>query len=258
MNSGLGPTLTLIVAGILWLAYLAPSLRDRAETRAVERNARRIAATTQDLGIRPLTPMSQMSTRELKEHRRELERLARVTERRSHRIDRDAVFAAAPEIAARHRRTKLLLTLTIIGAAIGAGFAGYLAAWGYLVLAIGFGLLGVVGLIAVNTAEITLTRPTARAKRTVKHVAVDETWTPIRTPPVHSSIPEGAGLIVTPETEKAIAARERAAQIREQAARATQPGVAADPRFTEPAIETETETTGTFDINAALRARRAN
>jgi hypothetical protein len=87
---------------------------------------------------------------------------------------------------------------------------------------------------------------------------VDDTWTPVRTPPVHSSIPEGAGLIVTPETEKAIAARERAARIREQAARATQPGVAADPRFTEPAIETEAETTGTFDINAALRARRAN
>ena len=258
MDSGLGPTLTLIAAGILWLVYLAPSLRDRAETRSVERNARRIAATTQDLGIRPLTPMSQMSTREIVEHRRELERLARVTERRNHRLERDAVFAAAPKIAARHRRTKLVLTLAILLSAVGAGVAGYFAAWAYLVLAVGFGLLGIVGLIAVNTAEIPADRPVQRTARSQKPLVVDDTWTPVRTPPAHSSIPEGAGLIVTPETEKAIAARERAARIREQAARATQPGVAADPRFTELAIETEAETTGTFDINAALRARRAN
>jgi hypothetical protein len=75
---------------------------------------------------------------------------------------------------------------------------------------------------------------------------------------VHQSIPDGAGLIVTDEHAKAVAARERASRIREQAARASQPGAAADPRFTEPAIETEVEATGTFDINAALRARRAN
>lgn len=258
MDSGLGPTLTLIAAGILWLVYLAPSLRDRAETRSVERNVRRIAATTQDLGIRPLNPISQMSTREIVEQRRELERLARVTERRTHRRERDAVFAAAPKIAARHRRRKLALSLTILVSVGGAVVAGYFSAWAYLVLAVGFGLLGIVGLIAVNTAEISLERPARQSPRTEKPVVVDDTWTPVRTPPAHSSIPEGAGLIVTPETEKAIAARERAARIREQAARATQPGVAADPRFTEPVIETETETTGTFDINAALRARRAN
>jgi hypothetical protein len=85
----------------------------------------------------------------------------------------------------------------------------------------------------------------------------DETWTPVRTPPVHRSIPEGAGLIVTDEQVKAVAARERAARIRQQAARASEPGVAADPRFTEPAMPADDET-GTIDITAALRARRAN
>ena len=258
MESGLGPTLTFIVGGLLWLVYLAPSLRDRHESRTIERNARRISATTQDLGIRSRTPMNEMSTRELVEHRRELERLARATDRNAERAQRQAVFAASPTMAARHRTMKLWLTLAIVISTVGAGFAYYFVAWSSLVLAAGFGLLALIGLVAVNTAGAPVAKPVAARTRFVDAVEVDETWTPIRTPPVHRSIPDGAGLIVTDEHAKAIAARERAARIREQAARASQPGVAADPRFTEPAIETEVETTGTFDISAALRARRAN
>ena len=258
MESGLGPTLTFIVGGLLWLVYLAPSLRDRHESRTIERNARRINATTQDLGIRSRTPMNEMSTRELVEHRRELERLARATDRNAERAQRQAVFAASPTVAARHRTMKLWLTFAIVISTVGAGFAFYFAAWSSLALAAGFGLLALIGLVAVNTAGAPVAKPVAARKRVVDTVDVDETWTPIRTPPVHRSIPDGAGLIVTDEHAKAIAARERASRIREQAARASQPGVAADPRFTEPAIETEVETTGTFDISAALRARRAN
>jgi hypothetical protein len=258
VDSGLGPTVTLIVGGLLWLVYLAPSLRDRHESRTIERSARRISATTQDLGIRSRTPMNEMSTRELVEHRRELERLARATDRHEERAQRQAVFAASPTIAARHRTMKLLLTLAIVVSAAGAGFAFYLAAWSYLVLASGFALLAAIGLVAVNTAGVPAAKPVATRTHVAQPVLVDETWTPIRTPPVHRSIPDGAGLIVTEEHAKAIAARERAARIREQAARASQPGVAADPRFTEPAIDTDAETTGTIDISAALRARRAN
>ena len=258
MESGLGPTLTFIVGGLLWLVYLAPSLRDRHESRTIERNARRISATTQDLGIRSRTPMNEMSTRELVEHRRELERLARATDRNEERAQRQAVFAASPTVAARHRTMKLWLTLAIVISTVGAGFAFYFAAWSSLALAAGFGLLALIGLVAVNTAGAPVAKPVAARRRVVDTADVDETWTPIRTPPVHRSIPDGAGLIVTDEHAKAIAARERASRIREQAARASQPGVAADPRFTEPAIETEVETTGTFDISAALRARRAN
>jgi len=258
VESGLGPTVTLIVGGLLWLVYLAPSLRDRHESRTIERNARRISATTQDLGIRSRTPMNEMSTRELVEHRRELERLARATDRQAERARRQAVFATSPKVAARHRAMKLLLTLVIVVSTVGAGFAFYLAAWSYLVLAAGFGLLALIGLVAVNTAGVPATKPVVARTRAVDTADVDETWTPIRTPPVHQSIPDGAGLIVTDEHAKAIAARERASRIREQAARASQPGVAADPRFTEPAIDIDAETTGTFDISAALRARRAN
>jgi hypothetical protein len=257
VNSGLVPTLTILVGALLWLVYLAPSLRERAETRAIERDARRIVATTQDLGIRPSTPMTEMSTRELALHRRELERLAKSTERHAEQTRRREVFAQSPSVAARHRVMKITLSLVVLLSLVGAGVAVSLVAWSYLVLAIGFALLGVIGLIAVNTADVAPATPVARPKAAPVPVAKPETWTPIRTPPVHNSIPEGAGLIVTDEHAKAIAARERAARIREQAARtAQQPEVAPDPRFTEPAIDTET--TGTFDINAALRARRAN
>jgi hypothetical protein len=258
VDSGIGSTLTLIVGGLLWLVYLAPSMRDRHESRTIERNARRISATTQDLGIRSRTPMNEMSTRELIEHRRELERLARAKDRHAGRTQRQEVFAASPTLAARHRTMKLSLTLVIAVSTAGSGTAFFFAAWSFLALGAGFALLSVIGLVAVNTADAPVAKPATATKRAAATVTVDEMWTPIRTPPVHRSIPDGAGLIVTDEHAKAIAARERAARIREQAARASQPGVAADPRFTEPAIETDTETTGTFDISAALRARRAN
>lgn len=258
VNSGLGPTLTIIVGGLLWLLFLAPNLRDRAETRTIERDARRIAATTQDLGIVPKTSLSAMTAREIAMHRRELERLARSDERHHQRSERRAVFAAAPEIAARHRLLKLALSIGMFVSLAGTGTAAYLAAWSYLVLSIGFGLLAVIGLIAVNTNDV---RPAQRQARSASvaqpDVTATETWTPIRTPPVHSSIPAGAGLIVNPEHDKAIAARERAARIREQAARASQPGVAADPRFTEPTAPA-TEEIASIDITAALRARRAH
>lgn len=257
MNSGLGATLTIIVGGLLWLLYLAPHLRDRAETRTIERDARRIAATTQELGIFPATPMSQMSAREIAMHRRELERLARSNERHLDISRRRAVLAASPSLAARHRTMKLALSLGVLASIGGAGTAAYFAAWSYLVVAVGVGLLAVIGLVAVNTADVQppqrVTRPTP-ASRTA--VAPDDTWTPIRTPPAHRSVPEGAGLIVTDEQVKALAARERAARIRQQAARATEPGVAPDPRFVEPAAPAAE--TGTIDITAALRARRAN
>jgi hypothetical protein len=257
VNSGLGPTLTIIVGGLLWLLYLAPNLRDRAETRTIERDARRIAATTQELGIVPKSSMSEMTAREIAMHRRELERLSRANDRHHQRSERRAVFAAAPEIAARHRLLKLALSIGLLVALAGAGTAAFLAAWSYLVLSVGFGLLAVIGLIAVNTTDV---RPAQRQARPVQVAQLDvttETWTPIRTPPAHSSIPAGAGLIINPEHDKAIAARERAARIREQAARASQPGVAADPRFTEPATPV-TEEIASIDITAALRARRAN
>jgi hypothetical protein len=258
VNSGLGPTLTIIVGAILWLVYLAPNLRDRAETRTIERDARRIAATTQELGIVPKTSMSEMTAREIAMHRRELERLSRANDRHHQRSERRAVFAATPEIAARHRLLKLALSIGLLVSLAGAGTAAFLAAWSYLVLSVGFGLLAVIGLIAVNTTDV---RPAQRQARPAQVVQPDviatETWTPIRTPPAHSSIPAGAGLIINPEHDKAIAARERAARIREQAARASQPGVAADPRFTEPATPV-TEEIASIDITAALRARRAN
>ncbi len=258
VNSGLGPTLTLIVGGLLWLLYLAPNLRDRAETRNIERDARRIAATTQELGIVPKTPLSLMSAREIAQHRREMERLARTNDRHHRRGERRTLLDASPRLAARYRALKLALSMCVVVSIGGAGAAAYFTAWSYLVLAAGCALLSVVGLIAVNTSDVRPPRRATRPSPTRRTVAVaDDTWTPIRTPLEHRSVPEGAGLIVTEEQVKAVAARERAARIREQAARAAEPGVAADPRFTEPATPA-TEETGTIDITAALRARRAN
>jgi hypothetical protein len=103
--------MTLIVGGLLWLVYLAPSLRERHEARTIERNARRISATTQDLGIRSRTPMNEMSTRELVEHRRELERLARTKDRHVERAHREAVAFLVKAPAQHARAVRVNITL---------------------------------------------------------------------------------------------------------------------------------------------------
>ncbi|MEY4313129.1 MAG: hypothetical protein RLZZ319_638 [Actinomycetota bacterium] len=268
VNSGLGPTLTFIVAGLLWLVYLAPGLRDRHEERMVERNARRINATSETLGIRPSTPLREMSTQEIVLHRREMERLARMTERQSRDAERREIYAAAPRAAEQFRSVKLGLTALIVATILtGVGF-GLNANWAYVAIAGGVAVLAVIGLVSVNSAPVRASAPVrTAAPRPARNPKPDATWTPVRVPPVRTPMPEGAGLIVTDDHAKAVAARERAERIRQQAALAAasegRVTAAPDPRFTEPvapaapAASTDADT-GSFDINAALRARRAN
>jgi hypothetical protein len=265
VNSGLGPTLTFLVAGLLWLIYLAPSIRERHEEKTIERNARRITATSESLGIRPNVPLREMSTQEIVLHRREMERLAKLTVRQSRDAERTAVFAAAPRSAERFRSAKLGLTVVIVATILTAIGFGLSANWAYVAITSGIAVLATIALVSLNAAPVRAsTRVSASVPRPSREPKANNSWTPVRVPPVRTAMPEGAGLIVSDERAKAIAARERAERIRQQAALAAaaegRTVAAPDPRFAEPVAPAATAEpeTGTFDINAALRARRAN
>lgn len=260
--------MTFIVAGILWLVYLAPGLRERHEDKTIERNARRINATSEAIGIRPSVPLREMSTQEIVLHRRELEKLARLGEKQTRDAEQRALAAAAPKVAVRFRSLKLGLTLVIVAALATAIGFGIVASWAYVALAGGVSVLAILGLVMLNTAPVRASAPVrSAAPRPARNTKPDATWTPVRVPPVRNTVPAGAGLIVSDDHAKAVAARERAERIRQQAALAAasegRVTAAPDPRFTEPvapaapAASTDADT-GTFDINAALRARRAN
>lgn len=263
VESGLGPTLTFIVAGLLWLIYLAPGLRTRHEEKTLERNARRIALTSESIGVRSATPLREMTTQEIIIHRRELERLARTAERQSRRADERELRVRAPAISARRRLARLTFSLVTFVAAAVAVVYGLSGDWPFVALSTGLSLLGVIALIAVNTAPLPVATTTTAPPRQRVEPEPKPTWTPVRVPPVHHAMPDGAGLIVSDEVTKAIAARERAERIRLQAELAARvEGRAAltpDPRFTEPTPPaTDEMAPNTIDINAALRARRAN
>jgi hypothetical protein len=265
VNSGLGPTLTFLVAGLLWLVYLAPGIRERHEEKTIERNARRINATSDALGIRPNVPLREMSTQEIVLHRREMERLARLTERQMRDVERRELFAAAPRSAERFRSAKLGLTVILVATILTAIGFGLSTNWGYVAITGGIAVLAIIGLVSLNSAPVRVsTRVPAPVQRQSREPEANSSWTPIRVPPVRTAMPEGAGLIVSDERAKAIAARERAERIRQQAALAAAAEgrtiATPDPRFTEPVAPAATAEpeTGNFDINAALRARRAN
>ena len=232
MGSGIGTTLTFIVAGVLWLAYLVPALRRNREDIAAEKNSKQIqqalntiVATT--TGARPTAI----------------------------RRPRPTEYTAEPVVSARNRSIKLGLSALALIAGITTGIFGFAGEWLATMISLGVLGLSLVGLVLVNGA-----RPETETEQRVRRYTglpdVDDTWTPIRTPKVHRSIPEGAGLIVDDESIRRAEESDRAARIREQAARVvaeTEPAI--DPRFAE--FGPVTDEVAAVDINAALRARRA-
>lgn len=258
MGSGLGTTLTLIIAGVLWLVYLAPALRRNREFEATQKNAVRINQALRAFAQTTHAPdeiVTELSNREALIRQRERERIDRERERALRAQVRAEAHIDDAQLAARHRSVKLGLSAVGLIAFIATGVFGFTGQWTPTLVSLGLVGVSAVGLVILNGSAGAVTVE-QRAPRFTGLPEVDDTWTPVRTPKVHRSVPEGAGLIVTPETERKVDEAERAARIREQAARvAAQAEPTIDPRFAE--LGLNTEEVPAVDINAALRARRA-
>ena len=255
MDGGIGPTLTLVLAGVLWLVYLAPSMRRKREFESTEKNTIRIQQALRAAAQTTNTPdeiVTEISNREALVRQRERERLEKYRDAEL----RLSVRWEAGSAPVRATRTLKLLVTVVAGIALVAAVAfGIGAVWVGTVVAILVAGIAIVSLVVINGSASAVDSRPARKRSNVQDI--DPSWTPVRPPTVRkAAMPEGAGLIVTDETEREVAASERAARIREQAvAAASSPEVAPDSRFTE--LGYETGSTAPIDINAALRARRA-
>lgn len=254
----MGTTLALIIAGILWLVYLAPAIRRNREYESTQRNAIRINQALRAFAQTTETPaeiQTELSHREALIRQRERERIEREQERALRAQVRAETYANTPEQPARKRSVKLSLSVLALAALVATGVFGFSGQWTPTIVALVVCGVAAVGLVLVNSGTDAI-EARVQGPRFTGLPEVDETWTPQRVPKVHRSVPEGAGLIVTPETEQKVEAAERVARIREQAARAaatSEPVI--DPRFAE--LGLATEEVPVVDINAALRARRA-
>ena len=254
MDSGLGPTLTLIVAGVLWLVYLAPSLRRKREFDATEKNAIRIQQALRAIAQTTETPdeiVTELSNRDSLVRQRERERLERQHER-----DVRAQVRGESAIPATWNSRSLKLGISALGLAglIATGVFGFAGSW--IATIVSLAIVGIAGVALVLLNGAGTQHGVQAAPRYTGLPEVDDTWTPIRTPKIHRSVPEGAGLIVTPETVQKVEAEDHAARVREQEvreARTMRPVV--DPRFAD--LGVVAEDAPPVDINAALRARRA-
>jgi len=274
---GLGTTATFIVAGLLWLFYFVPGFRERREYEHTRR-----ALELLNGEVRPLRGgrVEELTPKEIIARAKQVEHDARLAERGDYARERLVLQSADPEFFGRIRRAKLGVTLIAFGG-ITASVIGSIL--GILFLAIiGFGVMVVsgVGLVSLNNARPQVNRlaTAPKMKRTAPGQPTVNTWVPNRTPKPHRGVPEGAGLINTPENERAVAARERAARLAAQAALAAQtadatgststssPAAIIDPRFAAASPSTPERVQATpanpnetqeIDITAALRARRA-
>ena len=222
MDSGLGTTLTLIIAGVLWLAYLAPALRRNREFEATQKNAIRINQALRAVAMTTETPdeiVTELSTREAQIRQRERERIEREQERALRAQVRSEANAGGHVLTARGRSIKLGLTVLGLVSIVAIGAFGFAGEWVPTLVSLGALGLSAVGLVVLNGSNVRVDER-ARAPRYTGLPEVDDTWTPIRTPKVHRSIPEGAGLIVTPETVRKVEEADLAARIREHLAAA--------------------------------------
>lgn len=255
MDGGIGPTLTLVLAGVLWLLYLAPSMRRQREFESTEKNTIRIQQALRAVAQTTNTPdeiVTEISNREALVRQRERERIARRREAELRNSVRGELSGGMPPSM---RSIKLVISAVALVSLVSATIFGFGAMWLGTIVSLGVTGFALATLVLVNgSARAGETRV---SRRTSNVQPADDSWTPVRPPKVRvAPVPESAGLIVTAEAEREIAARERAARIREQAAAAAvAPEAAPDSRFTE--LGYETGSTAPIDINAALRARRA-
>lgn len=245
---GIGSSVIIALAALLWLVYLVPTWLRRREYLATERNAVRLQQTLRIMAETAEVPdqvRAETSARSaaLQERvlRKEQQRAAAVAEAQAAALAREAARRLAetqPAIAAdvavgssasrRLRRSRAITSIFLLIAfvASGIGIAQFMAVGSWALLAAGVivtvGALAMLGqMAAVSTARAELarslrTRPAVVVKKQsisvpVPQAAVQTTWTPVPVPkPLY---------MARPQVERAvIASLEAAAELRQATA----------------------------------------
>ena len=182
--AGLGTSLVLIVAVVLWVAYLVPVWTRKREYLATERNAIRlqqtlrimaesaespeevrIEADARTIAVQQKAVAKEARLKQAMEHAKAVAR-ARELDEQIKAVEREVRAAVRSTVsrAQRLRRTRLACFALVL-VAIGAMVAGALVPGLQVLLALGAAvvLLGVVGLVAVNASSARMRRVASSA-----------------------------------------------------------------------------------------------
>lgn len=177
--AGLGTSLVLLVAVVLWIAYLVPVWTRKREYLATERNAIRLQQTLRIMAESAEAPEEvriEADARTIAVHQRAVAKEARLQQALEHAkavarareldeqikaVEREVRAAVKSSVsrAQRLRRTRLAcFALVVLG--IAAVVAGALVPGLQVLLAVGaaVAVLGVVGLVAVNASSTRMRR----------------------------------------------------------------------------------------------------
>ena len=244
---GVGSSVIITLAAVLWLAYLVPTWLRRREYLATERNALRLQQTLRIMAETSEVPQpvrAESTARNVAQQERvlkkQLQRTAAIAEAQDAAVARAAARRLAetqPAIAAdvaagssasrRLRRSRRTTSVILFAALVGTGLgvAQFLASATWMLLALGVavtvGSIGMLGQMAsVGRARAELARSlrsrpamvvTAARVIVAPTAAVQTTWTPVPMPkPLYMSRP-------APE-RSTVASLEAAAELRQAAA----------------------------------------
>lgn len=216
--TGGGTAILVALAAGLWLVYLVPMWRRRAEYLSTERNALRLQQTLRIMAQTAELPeavRAEMTAREianqertLAARQREEQAIARAREAAAQRAVREKLQQTAPGLAAeveaaqrgqaRVRRSRLITTLLTLAALVGVAVSAVAAAWAWTALAAFIAVSGIVLLVGLarasrrrsGIATRTLRAPRfvdfaeggASGERDARADAADRAWTPVPLP----------------------------------------------------------------------------
>jgi hypothetical protein len=294
-SDGIGSSVIIAIAAVLWLAYLVPSWLRRREYLATERNALRLQQTLRVLAESaevPLAVRTEATARSAAHHEKILRKQLQRTEAITRAQDAAGARAAArrlaevqPYIAAdiavtsrasrRLRRSRAMTSLVLLASVVAAGFgvSQLLASGAWLLLASGavvasgsLIMLGQMATVSHARAQLahglkvqrTAAAPVVEAP--VKQVAPRQPWTPVPVPkPLYLSRPQVART-VDASLQAAAELRQAAADAERKLREAHQaPEVVPlrpASRFAAMGI-VDAGQSGSTDIDAVLARRRA-
>lgn len=292
---GIGSSVIIAVAAVLWLAYLVPSWLRRREYLATERNALRLQQTLRVLAESaeiPLSVRTEATARSAAQHekilRKQLQRTDAIT-RAQHAADARAAARRLAEVQSsvpvdiattstasrRLRRSRAMTSFVLLGGMATAGFgvSPLLATGDWLLLASGAvvaaGSLLMLGqMAAVSHARARLAHGLGAQRAAVnplvaapvREVAARPQWTPVPVPkPLYLSRPQVARAVDT-SLEAAAELRQAAADA-ERALREAHRAPEVAPlrpasRFAAMGIVDASQSDAT-DLDAVLARRRA-
>jgi len=247
---GIGSSVVIALAALLWLCYLVPTWLRRREYLSTERNALRLQKTLRVMAESAEMPetvrleatarSAAQQERLLRAQQRQADAVARAQQAALARQAARRLVETAPAIAAdvastssaatRLRRSRLITTLLLVASVVAAGFglSEFVATGAWLLLAAGgvvavgsFAMLGQMASVGRARSELAhelRSRPAVEVRRraVVAEAMVEREWTPVPVPkPLYLSRPQvaratEASLIAAAELRQAAADAERA------------------------------------------------